>query len=129
MNIIFIVLVPLVVAFFIAAMAKLAARIVRAGTLSWKHGFFLAGFIFTLSGVAQVLIRLSGVREMVPPLLIAVFGIVMCTGFAAWFLGLHIHTPGDGPAGTARGARVAVVMMVLGTVLTLPFMMLMPPPV
>ena len=126
MNVL-ITFVPLILAvLMVGALAKLAVFLSRSGSLSWKHSFYYAGFLFTLSMAAKVSLHFFPFPEMVPPLLSAAFGLALTTSFAAFFFSHHAVTPERAAIGRTGAVIAAALWTGLLLLLSLPLLLLVP---
>jgi hypothetical protein len=128
MHILF-VFVPLIFSvLMIGALAKLAVFVSRTGTLSWKHSFFFAGFLFTLAMTVRVFLNFFPMPDVLPPLLRAVCGVALTTAFAVFFFGHHAVTADRAAIGRAGALKAAAVWAGFCLLFSLPILLLAPRP-
>lgn len=123
------IFVPLVLALLvIGALAKLSVFLSRAGTLSWKHSLFFAGFLVTLTMTVRVMLEFAPLPDAVPPLLRAVLGMALTSAFAVFFFGHHAVTADRAPIGRTAAVKAAAVWAGISLLLFLPVLLLVPRP-
>lgn len=111
----------------IAVLAKFAVFLSRTGTLSWKHSFFLAGFLFTVTFGAQALLRILTISGAGVPIWIRTAGgTLVAFAFIAWFLAHHVMSPDRISVGMASGTKSAAVVAGLMLLFALPILLLGP---
>lgn len=110
----------------VAGFAKLAVYLSRTGTLSWKHGLFFAGCMFTLTMAIKVLVHFIPVLETIHPLIRAVAALAMSIGFASFFFAHHVVKPDGTPASRNDGMKAGAVYGGLVLLLVVPLALIAP---
>lgn len=126
MQILFFFVILSLVVLMVAGVAKLSVYLSRTGTLSWKHGLFFAGCLFTLTMVVKVISHFVPGLDTVHPLLRAAGGLAMSTGFAAFFFSHHVVKPDGATATSGDGVKAGAVYAGMILLLMVPLALIAP---